>query len=68
MSLYLVKHSPVEHFGVVSFIIVVGFGVVFIGLTYWADHQRQIARATNGKCNIWGKPAKVVRYCYKIYH
>jgi hypothetical protein len=52
MSLYLVKHSPVEHFGVVSFKIVVGFGVVFIGLTYWTDRQRQIARATNGKCNI----------------
>lgn len=63
-SLYLVKHSPMESFGFFSFVIVVGFGILFIWLTYWTDRQRQIARATNGKCDIWGKPAKVIRATY----
>jgi 7-dehydrocholesterol reductase len=61
-SLYLVKHSPVHQFGVILFIFILSVGILVIALNYSADIQKQIARDSNGKCNIWGKPAKVIRY------
>ncbi len=56
------KHSPTHQFGLFSFIFILSAGFIVIGLNYWADRQKQITRATNGKCIIWGKPAKVIRY------
>jgi len=60
-SLYMVKHSPVYQFGKLSFIFTLCAGFISVGFNYWADRQRQVVRATNGKCNIWTKPAKVIR-------
>lgn len=68
-SLYMVKHSPINQFKLASFIFIMILGVIVISLNYWTDRQKQIARATNGKCTIWGKPAKVIKYNekYKKY-
>ena len=30
-----------------------------------ANHQKDIVRSTDGRCNIWGKPAKYIRASYK---
>jgi 7-dehydrocholesterol reductase len=29
------------------------------------NHQKDIVRSSNGKCNIWGKPAQVIRTEYQ---
>lgn len=63
-SLYLVKHSP-NGFGVVHFAIVVTVGLAMIGMNYMSDRQRQVFRQKNGKCDIWGKPAKVIHAIYE---
>ncbi|CAG2168640.1 unnamed protein product [Oppiella nova] len=63
-SLYLVKHSPIDHFGFVSSLIVLSLGLLCVYLTYCTDRQKMLARQTNGKCNIWGKPATVIRATY----
>lgn len=31
----------------------------------WVNHQKNIARRTQGKCMIWGAPAKVMKLKYK---
>lgn len=61
-SLYMVKHSP--DWSATSAAVAVAVGVIMISLTYWVDYQKQVARATNGKCTIWGSPARVVRATY----
>ncbi|KAJ3181888.1 hypothetical protein HDU85_003403 [Gaertneriomyces sp. JEL0708] len=43
--------------------------VLFIGLSGYyifraVNHQKDIVRRTNGECQIWGKPAKVIRTEY----
>ncbi|XP_064471330.1 uncharacterized protein LOC135385762 isoform X2 [Ornithodoros turicata] len=40
-------------------------GVSAIVLNYWADYQRQVARATNGKCTIWGHPPRIIKATYR---
>ena len=39
-------------------------GLVAIGINYWADRQRQVVRATNGKTTIWGKPPIIIKATY----
>ncbi|XP_054157066.1 uncharacterized protein LOC128955422 [Oppia nitens] len=63
-SIYLVKHSPMEQFGLLSALVVLCLGAIAIYLTYCVDSQRSHCRQTNGKCNIWGQPAKVIRATY----
>lgn len=63
-SLYLVKHSP-DSFGAITFATIVTLGVAMIVLNYWSDQQRQMFRATGGKCTIWGKPAKAIHAVYE---
>ncbi|KAM7306631.1 7-dehydrocholesterol reductase isoform X1 [Ixodes scapularis] len=62
-SLYMVENSPESSaaFGVGD----IAFGLVMIGCNYWCDYQRQVARASNGKCNIWGSPARVIKASYR---
>ena len=35
-------------------------GIAAIFINYWADHQRQTVRATNGDCKVWGKKPEVI--------
>lgn len=63
-SVYMVHNSPVvnwEHG--LSYLVV---GLLLIFLNYWSDHQRFIARKTDGKCRIWGSPARIIRAKYII--
>lgn len=62
-SLYMVEHSPDASavFGLAT----ISVGAGLIGMNYWCDYQRQIVRALNGKCTIWGKPARVIRATYR---
>ena len=52
-SLYLVHHP--HHLGAVFSILLFICGTLAILINYWADRQKQIVRATNGLCSIWGK-------------
>jgi 7-dehydrocholesterol reductase len=52
-SMYLVLH-PV-HLGTALAIGIFALGAVSILINYLADRQRQIVRATNGNCKVWGK-------------
>ena len=61
-SVYLVENTPHDQFGFNSFIAVLITGLLVIGLNYWSDQQKLEFRATDGKCVIWGKPAKLIRY------
>ncbi|CAG2110043.1 unnamed protein product, partial [Medioppia subpectinata] len=63
-SLYLVDNSPYDAFGIKSFITVIIGGIISIGLNTWADEQKLYFRSNNGKCIIWGKPAKLIRAEY----
>jgi hypothetical protein len=27
-------------------------------VNYWVDYEKQLFRETDGKCRLWGKPAK----------
>jgi 7-dehydrocholesterol reductase len=40
------------------------FGLVAIATNYHADAQRQAVRASDGRCRIWGRPAKVIAATY----
>lgn len=62
-TVYLVKHSPDNDLSYSLAILVLG--LTAIGLGYWTDYQRQLTRATNGKCHLWGCPPKVIRASYK---
>ena len=39
-------------------------GVLCIYVNYAADVQKSYVRGCNGKCNVWGAPAKVIRAEY----
>ena len=39
-------------------------GALAIYANYAADVQRQQVRQSNGKCKVWGQPAKVIRASY----
>lgn len=56
-TLYLVNHP--NHLGFLLSSAIAIFGTVCILVNYWADKQRQIVRATNGKCVVWGKAPKL---------
>jgi 7-dehydrocholesterol reductase len=52
-SMYLVSHPINLNFNVALIIAVIG--VFSILINYLADRQRQIVRATGGKCMVWGR-------------
>ena len=39
---------------------VILFGCLAILLNYISDRQKEIFRATGGKCHVWGRPAKFI--------
>ena len=63
-NLYMVNHYPVKGFGAPLSIFVFIMGLAMIGLVFWSDKQRQLARLSDGKCTLWGKPAEVIRVTY----
>jgi 7-dehydrocholesterol reductase len=61
-TLYLVNH-PVT-LGLPLSLTIGALGVASIGIGYLADSERRRARATDGACSVWGKPARVIRARY----
>lgn len=61
-SLYLTEHAPAMSplTGVVVFVA----GITAIVVNYQADRQRQLTRATNGECLVWGRRPTVIRARY----
>lgn len=43
----------------------IALGIVMIALNYDSDTQRHRVRALNGKCLVWGRPARVIRAVYR---
>ena len=64
VSLYLVNH-PV-HLGPVLSAVLLVSGLLAIAINYWADHQKQVVRNTNGQCTIWGKAPEMIRAKYHL--
>ena len=64
VSFYLVS-QPVR-LGTPLSLAILGAGLTSIIVNYWADEQRGFARRMDGKCTIWGKPAKVIRALYRL--
>ena len=62
-SLFMVGHpSKISNFA--SFAILI-YGLISIMLNYAVDRQKEIFRGNNGKCHIWGRPAKfLVNICF----
>lgn len=56
-TLYLVNHP--NHLGWPLAAAIFVAGAICILINYFADRQRQIARATQGNCLIWGKKPNV---------
>lgn len=51
--LYLVNHPL--HLGPILATTIAVLGVASVMINFFADHQRQKVRATNGQCKVWGK-------------
>ena len=45
--------------------IVLTFAAIGYAIFRMANHQKDIARTSNGKCIIWGKPAKFIEAIFK---
>lgn len=61
-TLYLIHHP--NHLGLPLSLGIFTLGALSILINYRADRQRQVVRATNGNCTIWGKKPSttVARY------
>ena len=56
--------SKISNFAAFAILI---YGLISIMLNYAVDRQKEIFRGNNGKCHIWGRPAKfLVRICLGI--
>lgn len=62
-SHYLVR-NPIE-LGTVHSLVVLGLGLFGYYIFRAVNYQKDIVRRSKGKCNIWGKPAEVIRAVYK---
>ncbi|MDR3476432.1 MAG: 7-dehydrocholesterol reductase [Gammaproteobacteria bacterium] len=62
-SMYLVLH-PI-HLGMSLAITIFALGAGSILINYLADRQRQVVRATQGDCKIWGKPPVTTLATYR---
>ena len=55
-SLFMVGHpSKISNFAAFAILI---YGLISIMLNYAVDRQKEVFRTNNGKCHIWGRPAK----------
>ena len=62
-SMYLV-FNPVSLSPLIAALLLI-LGTSFIITNYLADRQRQIFRATNGNCKVWGKKPTYIKASYK---
>ena len=62
-SLYLV-HNRVE-LGLPLAAAIFVIGIAGIVINYHADYQKEIVRATDGKCTIWGRKPTIIRTTYQ---
>ncbi len=61
-AMYLVNHP--YHFSWLAGAFILAAGVISVMLNYFADRQRQMVRATNGECKIWGKKPEIIKAQY----
>ena len=61
--LYLTHHP--HHLGMAWSAVIAILGVGAVAINYLADRQRQVVRATGGKCRIWGKKPRLVVAKYR---
>ncbi len=61
-TLYLVDHP--NQLGLGMAMLIAAAGLVGIISNYLADRQRQLVRLAEGKCQVWGKPATIVKANY----
>tara|TARA_R110000868_G_scaffold10639_4_gene51682 strand:- start:90808 stop:92139 length:1332 start_codon:yes stop_codon:yes gene_type:complete len=61
-TMYLVTHPINLPTWLAVGIVMLGSGSVLVN--YWADKQRQIFRATNGQCKVWGKDPVTIHATY----
>ena len=61
-SIYLVNH-PI-HLGIMNSLCIFTVGAGSIMMNYYADAQRQIVRAMNGNCLVFGKPPVLIEAEY----
>lgn len=62
-SMYLVAH-PI-HLNTALALGIFLLGTASIMANYFADRQRQMVRATNGECKVWGKKPRLTYATYK---
>jgi 7-dehydrocholesterol reductase len=65
-SMYLVLH-PVQ-LSVFAALLIFVSGAACILINYFADRQRQVVRATNGQCTIWGQKPRMTLAAYTTAH
>eukprot|EP00834_Sanchytrium_tribonematis_P003562 NODE_141_length_15967_cov_0.946118.p4 type:complete len:415 gc:universal NODE_141_length_15967_cov_0.946118:14375-13131(-) len=63
-SYYWMHQSKVDSGFSISFVFGI-FGLLMIGLNYWVDYQRQLARQTDGNCFLFGKQARILTVEYE---
>ncbi|CAN8061475.1 unnamed protein product [Agarophyton chilense] len=39
-------------------------GLAALGCNYWTDYQRQMFRAANGECKVWGRAPRIIEATY----
>lgn len=61
-SLFLTEHAPAMPVLTGTALFVAGCAAIWIN--YQADRQRQLCRATDGDCTIWGRKPTVIRARY----
>lgn len=61
-TLYLVMHP--NHLGYPLASLIFFLGALSIGINYFADRQRQMVRAKNGECLVWGKKPRLIQANY----
>ncbi|XP_046455407.1 7-dehydrocholesterol reductase-like isoform X1 [Daphnia pulex] len=55
-SYYLVANR--SHFSAQGAFVIGLLGLLGVVVNYWVDYEKQLFRETDGKCRLWGKPAK----------
>ncbi|XP_055333414.1 uncharacterized protein LOC129584973 [Paramacrobiotus metropolitanus] len=60
--MFMVRHPVGLSFAAATAIFVLGLAAILVN--YWADHQRQIVRATHGNTKIWGKKPVLIEADY----
>lgn len=63
-SYFLVRHP--NQLGLTLTIIILLLGFLSIYINYDCDRQKIDVRSSNGQCQVWGKPAHIIRAKYRL--